>query len=76
MTLQFSRSLYEQAAIEATVEAFSELASFAVTSYEHGFVVEIRDATPEIDDLSDHFANHALHLSITMTRRAAEGAQQ
>ena len=75
MTLQFSRSLYEQAAIEATVEAFSELASFAVTSDEHGFVVEIRDATPEIDDLSDHFANHALPLSITMTRRAAEGAQ-
>ena len=76
MTLQFSRSLYNQAAIDATVEAFSELATFTVTVDEHGFVVEMSDVTPDIDDFEDHFANHALHLSITMTRRAAEGAQQ
>ena len=75
MTLEFSRSLYGQAAIEASVEAFSELATFVVTADEHGFVVELRDITPDIEDLADHFANHALHLSITMTRRSAEGAQ-
>jgi len=75
MTLQFSRSLYEQAAIEATVAAFSELATFTVQADEDGIKVEMTDASPDVDDLADHFANHALHLSITMTRRAAEGAQ-
>jgi len=76
MTLQFSRSLYDVAAVEATVAAFAALATWSVSEDESGIKVEMRDPSGDIDDLADHFANHVLHTSITMTRRAALGAQQ
>lgn len=75
MTLQFSRSIYDADAVQATVAAFGELATWSVEIDEHGVTVHMTDPTPEIDDLADHFANHALHLTITSARRSAEGAQ-
>ena len=75
MTLHFSRSLYDAAAIEQTVAAYAGLASFELRVDAHSVVVEVTDLSADIADLTDHFANHALHLSITATRRAIEGAQ-
>lgn len=76
MTLQFSRSLYDRAAVEATIEAFADLATWTVSEDDGGIKVEMRDPSGDIDDLADHFANHVLHASITLTRRSALGAQQ
>jgi hypothetical protein len=75
MTLLFSRSLYNAHAIEQTVAAYEELASFTVKVDQYSVRVGISDPDPGIADLADHFANHALHLSITTARRAIEGAQ-
>lgn len=75
MTLQFSRSLYDAGAIEQTVAAYAELATFAVRVDEYSVVVELSDPSAEIADLADHFCNHVLHLSITTSRRSIEGAQ-
>lgn len=75
MTLSFSRSLYDVGAVQQTVAAYSELATWTVTVDDHTVAVSCADPSPDIPDLTDHFANHALHLSIANTRRAAEGAQ-
>jgi hypothetical protein len=75
MTLHFSLSIYDAASIEQTVAAYAELATFQVQVDAHTVSVEMTDMSPDIDDLADHFANHALHLSITTARRAVEGAQ-
>lgn len=74
-TLHFSRSLYSPAAIRETAEAYGSLATWSVSEDEHTVTVTMTGATDEIDHLADHFANHALHLSIATVRRSAEGAQ-
>ena len=74
MTLSFSRSLYDADAIRETAEAYAELATWTVIVEQYSVSVVCTDPNPDIADLSDHFANHALHLSIANTRRAAGGA--
>ena len=69
-TLEFSCSIYHQAAIEETAAAYSELADCDVEATEGSIRVKLSPKT-EIDDLADHFANHALHLSIVESRGAA-----
>ena len=38
----------------------------------HRLALQVEDA--EVDDLVDHFLNHALHASVTAARRGALGA--
>ena len=68
-TLEFSCSIYSQSAIEETVSAYAELMDCEVLATESSVRVKLNPKT-EIDDLSDHFANHALHLSIVESRGA------
>ena len=68
-TLEFSCSLYPQSAIEETATAYAELAEVEVEAQD-SFVRVVLRPKVEIDDLSDHFANHALHLSIVQSRGA------
>ena len=75
MTLSFSRSLYDPDAIRQTVEAYAELARWSVTVDDNAIAVVCSDPSTDIPGLADHFANHALHLSIANARRAVEGAQ-
>ena len=75
MTLSFSRSLYDPDAVRQTAAAYAELATWTVTVGDHTVAVTCVEPTDEIPDLTDHFANHALHLTIANARRAAEGAQ-
>jgi hypothetical protein len=74
MSLTFSRSLYSVDAIRETAEAYGELARWTVTVDDHSVLVTMEEPS-DIADLSDHFANHALHLTIASARRAIEGAQ-
>ena len=74
MTLSFSRSLYDADAIRETAAASAGLATWTVTVEQYTVSVVCTDPSPDIPDLPDHFANHALHLSIANTRRAAGGA--
>ncbi|HCH65835.1 MAG: hypothetical protein CL927_17340 [Deltaproteobacteria bacterium] len=73
MTLMFSRSLYDPDALRETVAAYGELATWTITVDDHTIAVVCTDPSPEIPDLTDHFANHALHLSIANARRSSEG---
>lgn len=69
-TLDFSRSLYDVAAVEEAVQAYAEFASFDVDVTESQVTVELRDPHPDVPDLADHFANHVLHASVARARRA------
>lgn len=66
-------SFYEAAGIAAAAEAYAELARVAVLPTEAGHRVELTILDPEVDDLMDHFLNHALHASVALRRRQAEG---
>ena len=68
-TLEFSCSIYSQSAIEETVSAYVELIDCEVVATESSVRVQLSPKT-EIEDLFDHFANHALHLSIVESRGA------
>ena len=80
MTLEFSTSLYREDAIREAAAVYGGLATISVNADGHFVSVTLTDVSPDLDsdtarDLADHFANHALHLSITSARRAVEGAQ-
>jgi len=68
-TLDFSRSLYLPAAVQAAVDAYHELATLTLSSHDGGTLVTIDDPDPELADiLADELANHALHETIVRTR--------
>lgn len=67
------RSFYDAAGVAAAVEAYAELARVTVSPTGSGLRVELVPLDDEVDDLMDHFLNHALHASIALQRRSAEG---
>jgi len=68
--LTFHRSLYSVPAVRAAAEAYAELASsIDVVEHEVEVVVTITDPDPDLPELVDAFANHALFETI-----AARGA--
>jgi hypothetical protein len=74
LRIDFSRSVYAVSAVEAAVAAWAQLGRFAVEAGPHTIHVVIEGAHPGVPDLLDHFANHALFLSIQEARRAAGAA--
>ncbi|MFT4979438.1 MAG: hypothetical protein ACI8S6_005348 [Myxococcota bacterium] len=73
--LSFSRSLYRQDAIEATVAAYAQLATLTVdTSGEHSVVITVADPHPSLaDELSDALCNHILFETIRRYRTEQGG---
>ena len=67
-TLEFSSSLYCQSAIEETAEAYASLLDCQIHVTTSGIQVLLEPKVEGMDDLMDHFANHALHLSIVQSR--------
>lgn len=60
-TLRLDRKLYTKSAVNATVEAFSELARITLTTDDRYHVIEMADPDPEVADVIDkEFANFAL----------------
>ena len=72
-TLEFSRSLYDVAAVEDAARAYAELATFEIAVTESQVTVAVRDPHPDVPDVADHFANHVLHTSVALARRALGG---
>ena len=72
--IEFSRSLYAPEAVREAIAAYAGLGRFSFEETEGELSVLIEDPHPDIQDLADHFANHALYATITMRRRSIEGA--
>jgi hypothetical protein len=66
-------SFYDAAGVAAAVEAYAELARITVQPTGAGLRVELVVLDDEVDDLMDHFLNHALHASVALQRRQADG---
>lgn len=65
----FSRALYLADAVGAAVEAYGELATFAVVELDDEVAVDISDPDPEVAEvLVDEFCNHVLHETIVRLR--------
>ena len=63
--LSLPRSLYDASAVEATVEAYNELATFDVKLVDDAIMVTINDPDPDVADIIvDEFCNHALSETI------------
>ena len=71
LRIDFSRSVYAASAVEAAVAAWSQLGRFTVEASADTLHVTVADPHPGVPDLLDHFANHALFLSIQDARRSA-----
>ena len=67
--LEFSRSLYNEAAVHEAVSAYEQLAVFHVEATAHTVSVTVSDPHPELADLADHFANHVLFATVGSERR-------
>ena len=67
-TLHFSTSIYSAPAIAETAAAYAEILDCQIRTSEGAVEVDLRAKVDDIDDLVDHFANHALHLSIVQQR--------
>ncbi len=67
--LEFSRSLYSEAAVQEAVLAYAELAVFHVEASEHTVSVTVSEPHPDLTDLADHFANHVLFSTVGEERR-------
>ena len=67
-SLEFSLSLYSQQAVEETIAAYGALLDCELQVHDSSVRVSLTPKTADIDDLSDHFANHVLHLSIVESR--------
>ncbi len=72
--LDLHGDLYSAAGIDEAAAAYAGLLVVARSGGPtvHRLAVQIVDA--EVDDLVDHFLNHALHASVTAARRGALGA--
>lgn len=69
--------LYSAAGVDAAAAAYAGLLEVRRASAGEGALhhLALRVLDAEVDDLVDHFLNHALHASVTGARRAAEGAR-
>jgi hypothetical protein len=67
--LVFSRALYLPEAVRAAVDAYGELATFAVDVRDDDVAVDISEPDPEVASvLVDEFSNHVLHETIVRLR--------
>ena len=65
----FSRSLYRQEALEATIAAFGKLATFELNSESGDHMLAISDMDERVADrLVDALCNHALAETIRLER--------
>lgn len=67
-TLSFSRSLYRVDAVEAAAAAYGPVAPVVVTVAGSDIVATFEPPLPDIDDLLDAFANHALYETVVRER--------
>lgn len=71
--LSFSRSLYREDALLATVDAYQALARLELTSRSSNFELTVSDVDPEFaDSIYDEVANHALYETVQRARGEAE----
>lgn len=65
----FCRALYLPEAVRAAVEAYGELAAFAVEVRDDDVAVDISDPDADVASvLVDEFCNHVLHETIVRLR--------
>jgi len=69
-TIEFSLSLYSEQAVTETVAAYDAFLDCDVEVGDSFVRVSLTPKVEGVDDLSDHFANHVLHLSIVANRGA------
>ncbi len=62
-------------AIRHTAARFADLATIAVERSGDQIVVALSEFSGSATELRDQFANHALHQTIILTRRAVEEAE-
>ena len=72
-TTEFSRSLYLAEAVEAATAAYSEVATFTVTTNENDIHVQIESDDGYGDTVVHAFRNHVLFESIVRSRQALGG---
>ena len=72
-TTQFSRSLYLAEAVEAATTAYSEVATFVVTTSETDIEVQVESDDDYGDSVLHAFKNHVLFESIVRSRQALGG---
>lgn len=74
VTLDLHGDFYSAAGIDEAAAAYAGLLVVARSGGPtvHRLALQVEDA--EVDDLVDHFLNHALHASVTAARRGALGA--
>ncbi|MFM2248971.1 MAG: hypothetical protein RL071_5046 [Pseudomonadota bacterium] len=72
--LDLHGDVYSAAGIDAAAAAYAGLLAVERSGGPtlHRLALRVQDA--EVDDLVDHFLNHALHASVTLARRGAVGA--
>ena len=71
--IEFASTLYDDAAVEAAVEAYGHLAKFAMSKNDHAIVVEVSEPDERVADrLVDALCNHALYETVSRTRAAQE----
>ena len=71
--LDFSSSLYTPSAIYQTVAAYEAFVQCEVNAKKEGTIrVHFESPSDTIPDIVDHFANHALQLSIIERRESAQ----
>lgn len=72
--LTFSRDLYSADALEATVKAFGELATFKVDTGDLELSVDVAAEDPEEEEmLVDEFCNYLLSETIIRSRTQDRG---
>ncbi len=69
VVLEFATNFYSEEGLEEALAAWGNLAGFIVAPSPAGLRLTITDPDPEIEDFSDHFANHVLWATITRSRR-------
>ena len=69
-SIEFSLSLYSQQAVLETVNAYEAFLDCDVEVNDSFVRVSLTPKVEGVEDLSDHFSNHVLHLSIVENRGA------
>ena len=69
-SIEFSLSLYSKQAVLESVAAYDSFLDCNVEVSDSSIHVSMTPKVEGVDDLSDHFANHVLHLSIVENRGA------
>jgi hypothetical protein len=74
-TIVFSRSLYRPDAVEATADAYKDVARILVTLEDHSIVANVEGINPDVAaEFEDAFCNHALNETIVRHRAEIGGS--